>query len=50
MANASNERLRSCPACGKVMRIFVRLKRSESRAPVAYYKCEHCAHIVVVEE
>lgn len=32
------------------MRIFVRLKKAESRAPIACYKCEQCAHILVVEE
>lgn len=50
VAETTEERPRYCPACGKIMRIFVRLKKAESRAPIACYKCEQCAHILVVEE
>jgi len=29
---------------------LVRLPRSEARTPLAYLKCERCAHVVIVEQ
>jgi hypothetical protein len=47
---APNEDPDQCPACGGRLSVFVRLRRSESRTPLAYFKCERCAHVVIVEE
>ena len=41
---------RVCPACGARLLMLVRLKASEARTPLAYFKCERCAHILITEE
>jgi hypothetical protein len=41
---------RTCPACGGRLLVLVRLKTSEARTPLAYFKCERCAHILIAEE
>jgi len=39
-----------CSACGGRLHVFVRLPNSESRSRLTYFKCERCAHVVIVEE
>jgi hypothetical protein len=50
MATVKADEQPVCPACGGRLRVFVRLKASQARTPLAYFKCERCAHIVIAEE
>jgi hypothetical protein len=51
MANADTKRTYGiCPACGGRLIVFVRVRRGEDKAPLAYFKCERCAHVVIEEE
>jgi hypothetical protein len=36
----------SCSACGGRLHVFVRLPRSG----LTYFRCERCAHVIIVEE
>jgi len=40
---------RICPACGGRLAVLVRLKTNEELPPIAYFKCERCAHILIAE-
>jgi tRNA(Ile2) C34 agmatinyltransferase TiaS len=39
-----------CSACGGHLLVFVRLPNTESRGRLTYFKCDRCAHVVVVQE
>ena len=39
-----------CSACGGRLLVFVRLPHTESRSRLTYFKCERCAHVVIIEE
>jgi len=49
MATAQREP-RTCPACGGRLHILVRLRAGEARTPLAYFKCERCAHVIISEQ
>jgi DNA-directed RNA polymerase subunit M/transcription elongation factor TFIIS len=44
------QKTKTCPACGGRLAVLVRTAQARERTPIAYYKCEHCAHVFVVEE
>jgi len=39
-----------CSACGGRLLVFVHLPQTESRSRLTYFKCERCAHVVIVAE
>jgi DNA-directed RNA polymerase subunit RPC12/RpoP len=39
-----------CSACGGRLIVFVRLPHTGSRSRLTYFRCERCAHVVIVEE